>query len=1504
MAACALTLGWTSSADAAQVPTDGGKYYLYNALSGKFLSRGSSWGTRAIGDDYGCPLTLEAADAAYHLKFIDNELYLGDTYWLYTDCGTDRYAAYTISEVTGGYTLASDKLTANNLVYIYLKDDADKYAIAGNATSGDNISDEAQTVWQFLNQTEHDAIIAQKQLTDHIAIASAAGKTVETEEAFATLLSEGFEAIDATSTYLGTNVLNGNADGWTVNGVRKLDESWAAYVGGSNGTAESFSAATSLTKELTGLKAGIYKVSMNGFFRQGNNGVCWANKEAGFLPSNAYLQAGNYATALKAWGTAATFDSNETYTPDNTAQAVAAYTNGDYLNEVYTYVGEDGKLTISVNIPNFINWAGWACYNNVQLTYYRDTSADVVPVTAITLNQNSASLTIGDVLTLTPTITPDNADDPSVTWTSSDKTVATVTNGVVTALKVGTATITASANGGENVEATCAVTVVNADAPSFYSEITDGDFYIMNAATGKFLGGGNDWGTHASIINHGIPFTVAVSDGKYTLDSHTYNSDTDHFFNGTYIDQPSTNLYIYDLGDGKYSISTANGANYVTASAGNTKVESNADNANSELAQWYFLSKADRDKMLAAATAENPVDATYYIKEANPSRNLRVSRGQSGWTNIGYGQDKNQINENYTAEVYNASVNVYQTIENIPNGTYKVRMQGFTSGTDVKLYANSDEVDVLSNSESISAQSAAARRFLEGAFVNELTVTVTDRTMKIGLKGDCTGSKWLVYDNFELLMTNYIPVTGITATIDPEDGKIEIGKTAQITFATNPSPASFDAISITSSDDAIATVSETGLVTGVAEGTATITITANEMESFTKTFEVNVVTPAIIPSSVTLDKTEIALNATTTSETLTATVGAEGAPQAVVWTSSNENVATVAEGVVTAVLPGTAIIRATALNYDEVYAEATVNVEFPESTVPASYYENDGATRKVYTMGENLFKNGTFGYPNAVYGWKTVGYTTDAVASNFTISATGGVDDGAYITTDAGGVGSEKTIRKSIAVEVGKTYYFCVYTSGKAPSSDNFKYNALFKMSDATTETGTIKEFEWPEGANNTATDWSKTECIFTAETPYVGVRMGWNASSSFDNFVLAEVESTTEGNVEYATAAIPTANIGTGAFQYSQDAIDAANALVQGTATVEDVKNAYAAVTTLNVPEATQAYNLVFSCEGHSATGNALTLIPNPNQTQGLYGLKYLTPANVNLAQAFYFVHTTGNKYKVFAVDTDGKDRYITTQAEGYGTTWYEGIRTIDDASKAMEIEIRPNGAGLYLLWNTGANKPLAHNGNNNNDMFTNNTANFQFVETTKPSITINTTAAGWGTTILPFAASVPSGVKVYSCAETAGSTLTLVEVDALEANKPYIIEGSWEETLTGDAQGTALNYTEGLLTGTYEKIAAPNGSYILQKQGNKVGFFQVDTETAKPNVPANRAYLTDDNAGARAAYFLADNDATGISAIEGLTAGEATIYNVNGVQQQRLQKGMNIIVTRDGRSHKVMVK
>jgi uncharacterized protein YjdB len=82
------------------------------------------------------------------------------------------------------------------------------------------------------------------------------------------------------------------------------------------------------------------------------------------------------------------------------------------------------------------------------------------PVSKIELNKTSDSLQVGQEDNLVATVTPEDATNKNVKWTSSDSSVATVdSDGKVTAIKAGTVTITAATTDGSNLSSTCAVTV-------------------------------------------------------------------------------------------------------------------------------------------------------------------------------------------------------------------------------------------------------------------------------------------------------------------------------------------------------------------------------------------------------------------------------------------------------------------------------------------------------------------------------------------------------------------------------------------------------------------------------------------------------------------------------------------------------------------------------------------------------------------------------------------------------------------------------------------------------------------------------------------------------------------------------------------------------------------------------------------------------------------------------------------------------------------------------------
>ena len=105
------------------------------------------------------------------------------------------------------------------------------------------------------------------------------------------------------------------------------------------------------------------------------------------------------------------------------------------------------------------NTASYVYIHSVLLTV--DYTAGAVSVTGVTLDRNSASIEAGSTLQLTATVSPSNATNKTVSWSSSNTSVATVSNGLVTAVSAGSATITVTtADGGYT--ATCAVTVTPA----------------------------------------------------------------------------------------------------------------------------------------------------------------------------------------------------------------------------------------------------------------------------------------------------------------------------------------------------------------------------------------------------------------------------------------------------------------------------------------------------------------------------------------------------------------------------------------------------------------------------------------------------------------------------------------------------------------------------------------------------------------------------------------------------------------------------------------------------------------------------------------------------------------------------------------------------------------------------------------------------------------------------------------------------------------------------------
>ena len=132
--------------------------------------------------------------------------------------------------------------------------------------------------------------------------------------------------------------------------------------------------------------------------------------------------------------------------------------NGDAYTKINGVPTDVGKYKASITV------GGKTASVEYEIT---GGTPEIVPVSQITLNKTSTSISVGNSETLTATVAPENAANKDLKWASSDTSVATVAaDGTVTAVKAGTATITATAADGSGKSATCTVTVTGGTTPS------------------------------------------------------------------------------------------------------------------------------------------------------------------------------------------------------------------------------------------------------------------------------------------------------------------------------------------------------------------------------------------------------------------------------------------------------------------------------------------------------------------------------------------------------------------------------------------------------------------------------------------------------------------------------------------------------------------------------------------------------------------------------------------------------------------------------------------------------------------------------------------------------------------------------------------------------------------------------------------------------------------------------------------------------------------------------
>ena len=1031
--------------------------------------------------------------------------------------------------------------------------------------------------------------------------------------------------------------------------------------------------------------------------------------------------------------------------------------------------------------------------------------------------------------------------------------------------------------------------------------VFDGIYFIATTEGISYISRGGDSNTEAALDKFGIAANFTTDDKNVT--HITFVDNKKNLFGGSssiYTDKNENDLgenaararWTVAAVTGGYTLYSKQWNKYIAAGTGK---ESGVEAAvYSETAYPWVLeqSMSHPAKMTALKNANAATAATAAgITAANPAALNGILSGEDYMSqDITLTNNYSTISESYQAF---GDIIAKQTLENLENGLYKVTLFGFqriTNNTDTYnyslvgadnptayIYANDEKVQMLSPMSQFRAtsygegwptfspedgkyypndQDAAGTAYDEGLYKNEVFVYVTDGTLNIGVYSPANykNANWISYRNLSVTLYK-----SYSSAWDEAHAAAEAARD-------NEAYANVKGAEKTALLGEIAKEKPT-TAAGYEEAIANLIATTN----------------AFIDAKTNYDALveEIAYAKTINVDTETAEEVAK-------------NEQTTAETAVT----------------------ATQNLKVLEYSTIITAYPRD-VTSMLGTWGKGSYdttSGQSYQGGNETYFDKWSGSAAD-LSSSSTVT----LPAGKYVVRVAGRGHLATTM--SLRVKVGEaeavsTPFFMIGDAGKGIDT-----NGATNFSDEGTYANNNNGRGWQYRYITFETNGEETTTIAIS-----GHLTGNNWQSFYAPVLLCDEDTYNNTQLDAAKADLQnaidqapkaaTSNVGTAAFQLPTDGVNTySNALATAQAAHDDGDATLASIAAakadleaaiedyntleVNAPADGQLFNVILTYDGWTYDNKAMTYIANGRTNQGNYNIQYKEEANKNLAQAFTFTKVEGNKYKMSQIDADGVARYISTGVPYGGNTGQ--IRTTTNADNALAVEVIPTATeGVWNLRNTAANNYI---GSQDAGVFTvNSHIDFKLVETQKPSITINTTAAGWGTTILPFAvASIPEGVKVYSCPAVNGTALNLTQVDALEANKPYIIEGAWNATLTGNAQGIALNYTEGLLTGTYKRIYAPNGSYVLQKHDDKVAFFLVDTNAAQPQVPANRAYL---QVTSEAKMFTFGVDATGISAMDAMLNGDAEIFNVSGVKQNSLQKGLNIIKMSDGTTHKVMVK
>ena len=314
-----------------------GTYYLQDANSGLYLSRGANWGTRASIKQLGIPVQIiNISEDIYSVRYRDlGAKYLGnkdapytdtpfstDTQWRFRNAGNGGVWLENLQ--TGAYFTCN--ASGEGAAYTENTSEAISFQLISNAAYEKYIA----TINPLQKETE---VSLGADITASMTNASMLTDTEGWTSGFHTYMSDGV------TPYLTTPVNRASVN-------------------------EVFEKAGNITQTITGLKPnGIYRFSIPAFFRAASKELCVAADEEGLILGNAYVMCGNDIVRMKAWAEDRTGNSY----PNTMEEASECFSQGLYQNIVTGRADAEGTLTVGLGIGEQRIPGQWLIWGGAKL---------------------------------------------------------------------------------------------------------------------------------------------------------------------------------------------------------------------------------------------------------------------------------------------------------------------------------------------------------------------------------------------------------------------------------------------------------------------------------------------------------------------------------------------------------------------------------------------------------------------------------------------------------------------------------------------------------------------------------------------------------------------------------------------------------------------------------------------------------------------------------------------------------------------------------------------------------------------------------------------------------------------------------------------------------------------------------------------------------------------------------------------------------------------------------